>query len=70
MKNRDTDSSKDRLDGEVSLNKIIYKTISDLEISSIEKVKFLQMNQLDSKIEILIGFLVDKTEKSKDMAVL
>jgi hypothetical protein len=45
MRNLEAESLKLRLDNEVSLNKIIFKGISELELPYQEKIKFLQLSK-------------------------
>lgn len=45
MRNVEAESLKDRLDNESSVNKIIYKAISELDLTYQEKVKFLQLSK-------------------------
>lgn len=67
MRNVEADVYKERLDNEVSLNKIIFKTVSQLELPYQDKIRFLQIGKHEPRIESLISFLTEKTENSKGM---
>ena len=43
LKNFDAEVQKDKLESQVSLNKTIYKAISEIEPPYPEKIKFLQL---------------------------
>ncbi len=41
----EADISKDKLENETSINKLIFKAIDEIEIPHIEKVKFIQLSK-------------------------
>jgi ATP-dependent Lon protease len=49
------------------LNKLIFKTIDEIEISYVEKLKFLQLNKHEQRLDALIAYLTDKTENMKSV---
>jgi ATP-dependent Lon protease len=49
------------------LNKLIFKTIDEIEISYVEKLKFLQLNKHEHRLDALIAYLTDKTENMKSV---
>jgi hypothetical protein len=61
MRNAEAEHLKDRLESEASLNKVIFKAISELELPYQEKIKFLQISKHEPRIESLIAFLTEKT---------
>lgn len=44
---------------------MIFRGINDMDLPFLEKLKFLQLNKLETRIEVLTKYLIDKTEKSK-----
>ena len=54
LKNIEADIAKDKLDNEFSLNKIVFKAIDEIELPYIEKLKFLQYQKIESRIEYLM----------------
>lgn len=45
LRSMEAEISKDKLENETSINKLIFKAIDEIEISYIEKVKFIQLNK-------------------------
>jgi hypothetical protein len=50
LKNLEADIAKDKLEAETSINKLIFRAVDDLEISFMEKIKFLQFAKVDARI--------------------
>lgn len=61
---------KQRLDLEKSVNKVIFSTISQLELPVVDKLVFLQTNDPETRINILISYLSNKTENLKGISEL
>ena len=57
--------SKDRLDLETSINKIIFKAASQIDIPLVDKLRFLQLHKYDARFQFLINCLTYKTEGMK-----
>lgn len=49
MKYNESDIKKQLIDAEKSINKMLYKSIDEIDISAIEKLKFLQLDRHEQK---------------------
>lgn len=49
---------------------MVFKAIDILEISFIQKLKFLQMNKYEERLEFLLAQLTEKTENVKGVISL
>ena len=50
LKNLEADLAKDKLESETSINKLIFRAADDLEITFVEKIKFLQFAKVEARI--------------------
>lgn len=58
------------MEQEKSVNKIIYKSCSELDIPVVDKLRLLQMARQDLKIETLLAYLSQRTERNKSVVDL
>jgi len=61
-------SRKQRLDLEKSINKVVYSTISQIDLPISDKLAFLQINDPEVRIITLTGYLTTKTENLKGIS--
>lgn len=66
----DAIAKKQRLDLERSLNKIVFGTISQLDLPLADKLAFLQLNDHETRITVLTSHLSAKTENLKGISEL
>ncbi len=67
LKNLEADIAKDKLEAETSINKLIFRAVDDLEMSLMEKIKFLQFAKVDARIQFLMSAISEKTENMKSV---
>lgn len=67
LKHHEAEIKKKILEQEKSINKIIFRCCSELDLSIYEKLKLLQLSRQDIKIESLLSHLSTKTEKIKSV---
>ena len=62
--------SKQRLDLEKSINKVVFTTISMMDLPAADKLAFLQINDPETRISTLSSHLSHKTEGLKGISEL
>ena len=67
LKHHEAEIKKQLVEQEKSINKLIFKCSDEIDIAYIEKLKLLQMNRQDHKIESLLSYISQKTEKVKSV---
>ena len=67
LKPHESELKKQMIDQEKSLNKLIYKSIDDIDLPVSDKVRFLQIHRHDHKIDTLLTQLANKTENIKSV---
>ncbi len=70
LKHHEAEVKKQFIDQQKSVNKLIFRCCSELDISNIEKLKLLQQSRQDIKIELLVSYLEKKTDKIKSVVDL
>ena len=61
LKINESELKKQFIEGEKSINKLIYKCADELDLPMFEKLKILQMHKHDLKIETILLHLKNKT---------
>lgn len=61
LKHNEAEIKKQVVEQEKSVNKIVYRCCSELDLSIFDKLRLLQLSRQDTKIEILLGHLSTKT---------
>jgi ATP-dependent Lon protease len=59
--------AKDKIETESSLNKIVFRAIDEIEAPYIDKLKFLQLQKIESRIEYIMKIVNEKTENMKSV---
>lgn len=67
LKHHEAEVKKAQIEQEKSINKLVFKCSDEIDIPYIEKLKLLQMNRQDHKIEQLLTQISQKTEKVKSV---
>ena len=67
MKNLEAEMAKDKLDHQTSINKIVFKAIDEIELTHLQKLKFLQFSKIQARIEYLMKVINQKTENTKSV---
>ena len=65
LRQGEADVKKIRLESETKINKLVFTTIGDLDLSTEQALEFLQVNSLETRINMLVKYIVSKTEGLK-----
>jgi hypothetical protein len=54
-----------KLESEARINKLVFTTIGDLELNIEQAMEFLQVNNIETRINMLINYITSKSEGLK-----